>query len=105
MAFQIQQSLDAGCNDAMHESVNSTHGCQGGFSRDWFEWSNALFVVLVETALGERCDAKGRSDALISMVRTVLGGPATFHELYMNPYNNTHFIENLLQGIEAQVQQ
>jgi meiotically up-regulated gene 157 (Mug157) protein len=105
MAFQIRQSLDAGCNDAMHESVNSTHGCEGGFSRPWFEWSNALFVVLVETALGERCDAKGRSDALISMVRTVLGGPEQFHELYMNPYNNTHFIENLYQGIEAQVQQ
>ena len=52
---QIRQSLLMSCNGKMHESVSSNVGCPQ-FTRDWFEWANALFVVLVETALGIRCD-------------------------------------------------
>lgn len=36
-AFQIDQSLRAACNDAMHESVHVTRGCEN-FTRPWFEW-------------------------------------------------------------------
>jgi meiotically up-regulated gene 157 (Mug157) protein len=105
MAFQIRQSLDSACNDVMHESVPSTTGCEGGFSREWFEWANALFVVLVETALGQRCDATGRQHALVSMLRPIIGDPTKQHVLYVNPYNNHHLNEALYQGIEAQIKQ
>jgi meiotically up-regulated gene 157 (Mug157) protein len=62
--FQIRQLLKSACNDAMHEGVSSTTGCPV-FSRPWFEWANALFVVLIETALGERCDISGRLAAQV----------------------------------------
>jgi hypothetical protein len=72
MTFQIRQSLDsAWYNDAMHES---DAGCERGFSRPLFEWANALFVELVESAVGDRCDANGRSNVLISRdIIAVLG--------------------------------
>jgi meiotically up-regulated gene 157 (Mug157) protein len=62
--FRLTQSA---CNDSAHEGVNSKTGCtgrSGGFSRACFEWSNVLFVVLVESALGEQCDAIDQSDIL-----------------------------------------
>jgi hypothetical protein len=40
-------------NDAIHEGIHSAAGCERGFSRPWFQWAN-------------RCDANGRSNALIS---------------------------------------
>jgi meiotically up-regulated gene 157 (Mug157) protein len=45
MVFQIKQSIDSACNDTMHEGVACEKGRKGGYSRDWFEWANALFVV------------------------------------------------------------
>jgi hypothetical protein len=59
----------------------------------------------VETALGERCDTNGRSDALVSMVRTALGDGTKRQKFHMNPYKNNHLNEALYQGIEAQVKQ
>lgn len=68
MLFQVKQSLTATCNDAAHESVNSAKGCSGagGFSRAWFEWANAMFVVLMETAMGLSCDEIGMAESRVS---------------------------------------
>jgi meiotically up-regulated gene 157 (Mug157) protein len=103
MAFQIRQSLDSACHDAMHEGVHSDGGCGGGYSRDWFEWANALFVVLVESALGDRCDASGRLDTVTSIIAK--NGPKVQHSFYKNPYHNSPLTQNYYQGIEAQVKQ
>jgi meiotically up-regulated gene 157 (Mug157) protein len=106
MAFQIRQSLDSACDDAMHEGVHSDLGCKGGHSREWFEWANALFVVLVESALGDRCDADGRRDAMTSVVTTAFGDrPKQRERFYQNVYKNDPQILDFYQGIEAQVKQ
>jgi hypothetical protein len=91
----------------MHEGVASEQGCKGGFSRNWFEWANALFVVLVESALGDRCDVDGRMGAVTSMVETVIAnGPALKQlKFYENRYHNNLTVQNYYQGIEAQVKQ
>jgi meiotically up-regulated gene 157 (Mug157) protein len=107
MAFQIRQSLDSACKGAMHEGVASERGCEGGYSREWFEWANALFVVLVESALGDRCDEDGRIAAVTSMMKTVIANGPELNKLtfYQNRYNNTLDVQNYYQGIEAQVKQ
>lgn len=72
--FQIRQSLKSACNDAMHEGVSSSNGCRdhSGFSREWFEWANAMFVVLVETGFGERCGAPGKPYVLQKQTTAVI---------------------------------
>jgi meiotically up-regulated gene 157 (Mug157) protein len=102
MSFELQQSLDAACNDAAHEGVSSMSGCPS-FSRDWFEWSNAMFVVLVETALGERCDAIGKQAILQEMSYNIVkhGANPRFFE---NKFKTDPTIPNLYGlGIQAQV--
>ena len=51
----MRQLLTSGINDVMHESVNPNYPSR--FTRAWFEWANALFVLYVEITLGVRCDA------------------------------------------------
>jgi uncharacterized protein len=101
MLFELQQSLDAACMDAAHEGVSSSTGCPS-FSRTWFEWSNALFVVLTETALGERCDAVGQNSILQSMSYdpNKHGDNPRFYE---NGFNTDPKIPNLYLGVQAQV--
>ncbi|CAB9497865.1 DUF1237 domain-containing protein [Seminavis robusta] len=103
MAFQVQQSLKSACNDAMHEGVDSRRGCPL-YTRPWFEWANAMFVVLIETALGERCDAQGKALALQTALETATQGkpvgPGSFFE---NKFHNDHKVPEFYQGIEAKV--
>jgi meiotically up-regulated gene 157 (Mug157) protein len=89
VAFQLRQSLQAACQDAAHESVDSNSGCTdsgSGMTRNWFEWSNALFVVLTEMALGEQCDATGRDGYRNSVVYTK-GSQETMN-FYQNRYQS-----------------
>lgn len=107
MAFQIQQSLKAACNDAMHEGVHSDIGCPK-LTRPWFEWSNAMFVVLIENALGVRCDSHGQQaalrksseEALETYQKTKLMRGRMFYE---NHYKNNHTVPEFYQGVAAEV--
>lgn len=104
MAFQIRQSLAAACNDAMHESVHVSSGCSA-VTREWFEWSNALFVVLWESSTGERCDAHGRDHVLQSQVppRNPDGDLQLKEDVYMDPHKNDRRDPLFYQGIQALV--
>ena len=106
MLFQIRQSLKSACNDAMHEGVDSRRGCtvKGGFSRAWFEWANALFVVLLESATGERCDAYGRALALQHTIESDSGVASHVRErFYQNKYKNDPGDADYYQGVESLV--
>lgn len=96
--FQLRQSLASACDDAMHESVNVDH-CH--FTRAWFEWANALFVVLVESALGIRCDSFGLRQARDSFAAKASASQRT--NFYNNRYNNNYTQSEFYQGIEAMV--
>lgn len=105
MAFQVRQSLTSACDDAMHEGVSSASGCPH-FSRPWFEWANALFVVLMESALGERCDEQGRALAqAVAADKAATANkkgvsPGTFYE---NRFKNDHTNPAFYQGIKSKV--
>jgi uncharacterized protein len=101
MSFELQQSLTAACKDAAHEGVSSSTGCPQ-FSRDWFEWSNALFVVLTETALGERCDAMGQNIVQQSMSYDPMKH-GTNPKVFENKFKTDLKIPNLYLGVQAQV--
>ena len=106
MAFQVRQSLRSACNDAMHEGVHSNMGCPA-FTRPWFEWANAMFVVLIETALGQRCDANGRDtaqmDASISASKSHAKKSSSDLMFHENRFKNNHKVPAFYQGIEAKV--
>jgi hypothetical protein len=101
MSFELQQSLDAACNDAAHEGVSSSTGCPQ-FSRSWFEWSNALFVVLTETALGERCDAVGQN-AILQKMSYDPSKHGPHPHFFENKFHTDPKIPNLYLGVQAQV--
>ena len=123
--FQIRQLLTSACNDAMHEGVSSTHGCPV-FSRPWFEWANALFVVLIETALGERCDEVARLTAQVEAATSANANDRAEHiknlqgqdgaqqdrmtqilaqknKFYNNRYRNDPLTPEFYQGVESLV--
>jgi uncharacterized protein len=106
MAFQVRQSLLSACRGAMHESVDGNVGCPR-LSRPWFEWANAMFVVLIETALGQRCDAQGQlasqRAAAESAVRLQEKHPTSGSLFYSNKFKNDHTMEQYYQGIESKV--
>lgn len=109
--FQLRQSLASACNDAMHESVNANKGCAARYTRPWFEWSNALFVVLLESALGIRCDEFGleqaRNDTAMKSSfierRKLWRNESTYVRYYNNPYRNNYTQTAFFQGLEAKV--
>eukprot|EP00977_Amphora_coffeiformis_P008452 scaffold1915_cov144-Amphora_coffeaeformis.AAC.5 len=106
MVFQIRQSLKSACNDAMHEGVEVRRGCEGsgrGFTRVWFEWANALFVVLLETATGQRCDGAGRAWALAAAANSALPAGSKGGSFYQNKYKNDPKGAQYYQGVEALV--
>ena len=106
MVFQIRQSLKSACDDAMHEGVDVRTACEGTgmrFSRKWFEWANALFVVLLETGLGERCDASGRTLALAEAASGKGSNQPGKSAFYQNKYKNDPKGINFYQGVEALV--
>lgn len=104
LAFQVKQSLMSACNDAMHEGVHSITGCRS-FSRPWFEWANAMFVVLIETTLGQRCDAEGRNAVQLEVAspRMRVQKHVEHPIFYENKFQNDHKIPEYYQGIEAKV--
>ena len=85
----------AECMDAMHESVHMNSGCKRR-SRDWFEWANALFVVLVEAVLDDTCDATGQD-----LVRSQLITEEKDVRFYSNKYKNNPWSGHNYQGIQA----
>ena len=97
--FQLRQSLTSACEDAMHESVHVDH-CH--FTREWFEWANALFVVLVESALGIRCDSFGLQQARDSFAAKA-NKATSQRDFYSNKYHNDYRQSGFYQGIEAMV--
>jgi len=103
--FQLRQSLTSACKDAMHESVNVHKGCNVSYTRPWFEWSNAMFVVLVESSLGIRCDASGLQQARVTIAERAnrKQGNTTTLRYYNNKFNNNHTQSDFFQGIEAMV--
>ena len=90
----------------MHEGVHSWRGCPV-FTRPWFEWANAMFVVLMETALGQRCDIQGQMDAQKASVADAVRGlgkstsPASM--FYENKFHNDHTRAEFYLGIESKV--
>ena len=106
MAFQIRQSLKSACKGAMHEGVHAQLGCPK-FTRHWFEWANALFVVLMENSLGERCDIQGRQAALLASSENAIKAfkrkPTVGEMFFVNRYNNSHTVPEFYQGVEAKV--
>ena len=62
--------------------------------------ANALFVVFVETMLGERCDTVGRTQYMESVSKSNRGARPQF---YQNKYRNNHTDHKFYQGIEASV--
>ena len=99
VVFQIRQSLASACGGAMHESVNAQSGCEGRYTRIWFEWANALFVVLAETALGESCEDRAQD----TVRRTNADPDETVYNYYKNDYGNDPNEPLLYQGIEAYI--
>jgi len=62
-AEALRSLLRAQCgNGLMHESVHNSEG--SACTREWFEWANAMFVVLYEDTLKERCDDEAERNRL-----------------------------------------
>lgn len=101
LAFQVRQSLKAACKDAAHESVNCKTGCPS-LTREWFEWANALFVVLMEAALGIRCDKSGQEFYRAKLVYNKEKDGEHPH-FYENKYNSDPKEPGNYQGIQAQI--
>jgi len=90
----------ASCHNAMHESVDSDKGCQIR-TREWFEWANALFVILVEAALGERCDTIGQELVHQKQAASSSSAAGTTGKFYSNKYHNDPTNPLNYQGIQA----
>lgn len=72
-AEALRSLLRAQCgNGLMHESVHNSEG--GACTREWFEWANAMFVVLYEDTLKERCDAEAERNRLEEIRERETGG-------------------------------
>jgi len=58
MAFQMKQLLQSAYGDAMHESVHVNSKNQ--FTRYWFKWANALFVIYAQATIPDlQCQEMG----------------------------------------------
>ncbi|KAG7364753.1 metal-independent alpha-mannosidase [Nitzschia inconspicua] len=109
MAFQMKQLLLTACKDAMHESNKVDSACL--FTRTWFEWANALFVLYAEATLGVQCDAIGNSLAWETAVAHANDPPngnenknvRLFGKFYSNPYHNNPELSHHYQGVAASV--
>ena len=71
-AAALRSLLRAQCgNGLMHESVHHSEGT--ACTREWFEWANAMFVVLYEDTLKERCDAGAEAHRLAEIAKRETG--------------------------------
>lgn len=100
LAFQMRQSIQASCRGASHESVSAERGCKAIPTRHWFEWANAMFVILVEHALGQTCDAKAARDVYDSLE---LNATQTKPRFYENKFRNSHLDARFYVGVEARI--
>jgi uncharacterized protein len=64
-------------NGLMHESVAADNGA--ACTRDWFEWANAMFVVLYEDTFKERCDAAADAHRLAELAKREGAGADPLH--------------------------
>lgn len=108
--FQLRQSLTSACHDAMHESVSANKGCNMMVTRQWFEWSNALFVVLLESALGIRCDRVGLQQAKQELLLEAderleadRKGNKTKVRYHRNIHGHNHSSLDFYQGVSAMI--
>ena len=105
MAFQMKQLLLSACKSSMHESVNVDNVC--GFTRAWFEWANALFVLYTEATLDIRCDVVGSSRAKEKAAKlavdSVAASKSQFGLYYSNLYQNSPSFPEHYQGEVAGV--
>lgn len=73
-AEALRSLLRAQCgNGLMHESVHNSEG--SACTREWFEWANAMFVVLYEDTLRERCDGEAELARLAGIGARETGTP------------------------------
>jgi len=104
----LRQSLESSCNGEMHESVNVDRGCEGGYSREWFEWANAMFVVLVENGLGESCENEGSDEIQRELGKAEKSRTGITEQrgigFYQNNYRNDHRLPHYYQGLGAAIQ-
>lgn len=97
--FQLRQSVTSACNGVMHESVSVADGCRTLPAREWFEWANALFVVLAENALHVRCDAAVLRQVKETFVRRAQARQLNFYQ--GNRCKNNHNQTEFYQGLQA----
>jgi meiotically up-regulated gene 157 (Mug157) protein len=105
MAFQMKQLILSACRDSMHESVDVDNVCK--FTRAWFEWANALFVLYTEATLDIRCDAIGSSRTKVKAAKVatdnVAASKSRFGLFYSNRYQNNPSFPEHYQGEAAGV--
>jgi meiotically up-regulated gene 157 (Mug157) protein len=101
MAFQMRQLLKSARNDTMHESVHKD--IEDLFTREWFEWANALFVVYVETVTGASCSVPaskvhGATTILAYKAKYAMENPSFYQESYNDPWD-PRFYQNVVASI------
>jgi uncharacterized protein len=101
MAFQMRQLIRSATNDAMHESISKESAYQ--FTRPWFEWANALFVIYLETVTGTSCAAPARKLYLANNAdglqeHSKLNPPAYYKNIRNDPWNPLYY-----QNVEASI--
>jgi uncharacterized protein len=75
-ATAFRQLLRAQCgNGLMHESVSAVDAA--ACTRPWFEWANAMYVVLYEDSFGERCDDAAEEHRLAGIRKREAGDTDT----------------------------
>ena len=85
----------------MHESVNPNYPSR--FTRAWFEWANALFVLYVEITLGVRCDAVASARAKEEASKIGVGHAGQRGVFFEDPFKNDPSIPDHYQGDVALV--
>jgi Metal-independent alpha-mannosidase (GH125) len=97
----MRQLLTSATNDAMHESVNPDFPAR--FTRPWFEWANALFVLYVEITLGVRCDVVGSEQGKKEAAKIGIGKAGSRGLFFTDPYRNDPSLPEHYQGEVASV--
>lgn len=102
VAFQMRQLIKSASNDAMHESVHQDSPTT--YTRVWFEWANALFVIYVEAVLGADCaataDQMHLSNSMEKARKSTGQKPPHF---YNNRAHNSPWNKLYWQNVEANV--
>ena len=101
-ANALRSLLKAQCgNGLMHESVHHSEGT--ACTREWFEWANAIFVVLYEDTLKERCDAEAEGNRLAEISRRETGAAPVIPGVPAAASNDPLADPLLYESLEAQI--